>query len=112
MPDESPLRNKSTNSTSISGSSLGYASTTKEESPPESELATEMLDTYRDLHNPLGENTVTAVKWVAHRYIRKLWAVERGRDVSRQAVRARDARVKELEAEVKRLKALIGEKAL
>ena len=49
------------------------------------------------------------MKAIAHRYVVKTKAIEKGRDVSREAIRRRDARIRELEEEVTRLKGLGGQ---
>ena len=105
--DESPLSRKSTNF--LDSSSVFAQASSKDQEPPLSELATEVLDNLRDLHVELSIPAVTAVKAIAHRYVVKTKAIEKGRDVSREAIRRRDARIRELEEEVTRLKGLGGQ---
>ncbi|KAI4154569.1 MAG: hypothetical protein LQ340_001599 [Diploschistes diacapsis] len=105
--DKSPLGHKSANLPSFTSmSSFGQLPTAspRSEEPPPSQLATEILDTLRDLHIELTIPAVRAVKAIAHRHVQKLKAIEKGRDVSRDAFKRRDARVRDLEAEIGRLK--------
>ena len=103
LRDESPLGRKSTNF--LDNSTFGLDSS-KDPEPPVTELATEVLETLRDLNISLSKEAVNAVKKIAYRQVTKMRAVEKGRDVSRDGLRRRDARIKELEEEVMRLKGL------
>ena len=108
--DASPLGHKSTNIPSSSGSTLA-SSTPSNADPQVTELSTEILDALRDLHVGLTEQSVKAVKAISHRWSKKLKGTEKARDISRDAYKTRNAKVKELEAEIQRLKGLAGQMA-
>ena len=114
--DESPLGRKSTN---FSDSTLSFGHISADEREfPSTELATELLDALRDCNIELTVRAMNAVKRIARDHVQEMQnmekekrVMEKSRDVSREAFKRRNERVKELEVELARLKELAGQMA-
>ncbi|MCJ1474325.1 hypothetical protein MMC13_002983 [Lambiella insularis] len=84
-------------------------------SEPASDLAAEILASLRELHVGVSGEAAQAVRGVCARWELKLQGVARGRDVSRRALKVKEARVAELlgriaglEAEREGVRAVVG----
>ena len=74
-------------------------------SPEDSELAFEILDNLRDMHVDLNMEAVTVVKMIGTRYAMKMQGVARGRDISRQVIKNKEAKIVELQGKIAGLEA-------
>ena len=73
--------------------------------PEDSELAFEILDNLRDMHVDLNTEAVTVVKTICTRYTMKMQGVARGRDISRQVIKNKEAKIVELQGKIAGLEA-------
>lgn len=100
---DSPLRGKSGRRPSI----VDFSNDDEVVNPPpkDSQLATAILDDLRDLSIGLTKEAVHAVKCHCEKHMRKVQGIEKGRDISRQAVKKNEAKIAELQAQIDQLKA-------
>ncbi|MCJ1246206.1 hypothetical protein MMC30_003411 [Trapelia coarctata] len=77
----------------------------KDITPDNSELATEVLNSLRDLRVELDPEATTSLKEICSRHTLKIQGITRGRDISRMAIKTKDARIAELQNKISRLEA-------
>ena len=73
--------------------------------PEDSELAFEILDNLRDTHVDLTTEAIAVVKVICARYMMKMQGVARGRDISRQVIKNKEAKIVELQGKMAGLEA-------
>ena len=69
------------------------------------ELATEVLNNLRDLRVELTIDAVTSLKELCNRHTLKTQGIAKGRDISRMAIKTKDAQIAELQNKISALEA-------
>ncbi|KAL9119150.1 MAG: hypothetical protein Q9187_004299 [Circinaria calcarea] len=71
----------------------------------DSELGTEILDNLRDLHIPLTEESIAVVRGICGKFTLKTQGIAKGRDISRMAIKSKEAKILELQGKITVLEA-------
>ena len=74
-------------------------------STDESDLGTKILDSLQGLYVPLPDEAISAVKGICQTFTLKMQGIAKGRDISRMAIKAKDNKILELQADVAALEA-------
>ena len=98
---DSPLKDKSGDRSPIVV--LSNDDEAKTPPPKDSQLATAILDDLRDLRVPLTKEAVRAVKLHCEKHMLNFQGFKRGRDISRQAIKNKEAEIAELQKRIDHL---------
>ena len=71
----------------------------------DSDLSTDILDNLRDLQVPLTEEAIAVVRGICGKFSLKTQGIAKGRDISRLAIKNKDARILELQGKISALEA-------